>query len=49
MLTFLAALLGIAMVLVMTPALIGAILKHSDALPIVGIMFAAIIIFGVIW
>jgi len=48
MFNILAALLGIAMVAVMTPALIGAILKHSDALPIVGLVFVAIIIFGVI-
>lgn len=49
MFTFFAALLGITMVAIMTPALIGAILDQSDALPVVGVVFLSILIFGAIW
>jgi hypothetical protein len=49
MFTFLAVILSIAMAVIMTTGLAGAIYANRAALPMVAAMFFAILIFGAIW
>ena len=49
MITTLAIILCVALAVFMTLGLAGAIYEHRAALPMVGLMFVAIILFGLIW
>lgn len=49
MITALAIILCVALAVFMTLALAGAVYEHRAALPMVGLMFVALILFGLMW